>query len=81
METSGKHVMPKPKRTNKGLSDGTIKIADQCRATKAKDNKDKVKRLNAIFQMGQERQKQAEIFLTSIVLINCLNPGENMISF
>ena len=50
----------KPRKTNKWLSDNTIKTADRRRVAKARSNKDEVKKLSAEFQCeggkGKERQ-------------------------
>ena len=57
-----KHVpYQKPKKTNKWLSDNTIKVADQRRVAKATGNKDEIKRLSVDFQREARKDKERQL--------------------
>lgn len=62
IEIAEKHVpYQKPKKTNKWLSDNTIKIADQRRVAKARGNRDEAKKLNADFQREARKDKGRQL--------------------
>ena len=57
-----KHVpYQKPKKTDKWLSDNTIKVADQRRMAKARGNKEEVKKLSAQFQREARKDKERQL--------------------